>query len=233
MMCSYKTSLYTQKGNKMSLNETTAPTEPQTPAPVATPIDPMFKEFGIEDSKAKVSMLPMLKELKALVGKPFTAEALKTFAHQFAVKSARSSGDGKPREATKLFDADGNMIGARCSATLVWMIGSEFTNMQSISKQGHSLKGALNTKARGIESEANALLVEARDAKTPAEKLAIFEQYDKEMLKAKEVRATGIDAKEFIAGTLTFKTVEELAKHLKVEVITVKAEDEETPTTEK
>ena len=213
-------------------NETNVPTEPEVATPVATPVDPMFKEFGIEDAKAKTSMTAMLKELQALVGKPFTKEALKTFAHQFAVKSQRSSGDGKPREATKLFDDEGNMIGARCSATLVWMIGEEFTNMQSISKQGHSLKGALNTKARGVESEANALLVEARDAKTPADKLAIFENYDKEMLKAKEIRAKGISADEFVDGTLTFDTVEELAKHLKVEVITTKPEDEaeEAPT---
>ena len=217
----------------MSINGTEAtpvatPTEPEVAAPVATPVDPMFAKFGIEDAKAKTSMTAMLKELQSLVGKPFTADALKSFAHQFAVKSARSTGDGKPREATKLFDKDGNMIGARCSATLVWMLGEEFTNMQSISKQGHSLKGALNTKARGVESEANALLVEARDAKTPAEKLAIFEQYDKEMLKAKEIRSKGINASEFVEGTLTFPTVEELAKHMKVEVITTQPESEDT-----
>lgn len=201
-------------------NETNAPVEPT----VATPsVDAIFKELSIDDSKAKVSMTAMLKELKGLVGKPFTKEALQTFAHQFAVKSARTS-TGEPREATKLFDKDGNMIGARCSATMVWMVGDEFTPMQSISKQGHSLKGALNTKARGIESEANALLVEARDAKSPADKLAIFEKYDAQMLKAKEVRATKISADELAEGTLKFDSVEELAKHLKVEVITTKPE---------
>jgi len=210
-------------------NTANAPVEPTvaTPEKVATPVDALFKALGIEDNKAKTSMTGMLKELKALVGKPFTQEALKTFAHQFAVKSTRSNGDGTPREATKLFDKVGTMIGARCSATLVWMVGSEFTNMQSISKQGHSLKGALNTKARGVESEANALLVEARDAKSPADKLAIFEQYDIEMLKAKEIKATAITADEFVEGTLTFPTIEALAEHLKVEVITTKPEEVE------
>ena len=207
----------------MPENNQTPPTEP-TVAKVA--VDAIFKAVGIEDNKAKTSMTAMLKELKALVGKPFTQDALKTFAHQFAVKSVRTS-SGEPREATKLFDKVGNMIGARCSATLVWMIGSEFTNMQSISKQGHSLKGALNTKARGVESEANALLVEARDAKTPADKLAIFEEYDVQMLKAKEIKATPISADEFTEGTLTFDSVDELAKHLKVEVITEKPEQAE------
>jgi len=44
------------------------------------------------------------------------------------------------------------------------------------------------------------------------------------MLKAKEIKATPIHAKEFTEGTLTFDTVDELAKHLKVEVITEKPE---------
>ena len=184
----------------------------------------IFKQYGIEADKAKTSMAKALDFLNGLKGKPLTAEVIKQFADNFATKSTRT-GSGQPREATKLFDKDGNLIGGRCRATGKWFAAEFFNFHHSMAKEADKLNNRLVAQAKKIEQDAKELLDNAREEKDAKTKLKIFEQYDAELNKAKKVRGGEIKLADFENKVQNFETVEELAKQLKVEVITAAKKD--------
>ena len=187
---------------------------------------------GIEDDKFKKTMQAPLEFLNSIVGKPFTADMLKKFAADFAVKSAGTTGESKPREITKLFNKAGDLLGGRCSATLLWFALPDFNHHHGLSKQAQNAKSRLNTKAKEVEVEAGKLLESARELTNPTEKLKAFEAYDVEMGKAQAIRNTKITPKDFSEEVTSYESIEDLAKALKVEVITSKPKAEKAETTD-
>lgn len=170
----------------------------------------------------KKTMVQALAAITALKGKPVTDAFIETFTNDFCIKAAGSNGESKPREITKLFDKAGELLGGRCSATMLWFALTDFNHHHGLSKQAQNAKSRLNTKAKEIESTATKLLTDARELTNPSEKLAAFEAYDDEMGKAKALRDTKITTKDFTEEVTNYANIEDLAKALKVEVITAK-----------
>lgn len=158
-----------------------------------------------------------------------SAENLEKFTADFCIK-ASGSGESKPREITKLFDAEGVLLGGRCSATLLWFPLATFNHHHGLSKQAQNVKSRRGTEAKVVEAEAAKLLDSARELTEPAEKLEAFEAYDVEMGKAKAIREQAVTVADFSEEVESFESVDALAGSLGVEVITSKpkAEKEET-----
>ena len=200
----------------------------QTEAKEAKVVPAIFKTFGIEDNKAKTSMASALEFLNSLKGKQINNDLLTQFATKFATKTTRtSSGEGKPREATKLYDKAGNLIGGKCRATGQWFKAEVYNFHHGLSKEADKLNNRLNAEARKIEEEAKKLLDSARDEENAQEKLKLFEKYDNELNRAKQVKQREIKIEHFESKIENFDTVEKLAKNLQVEVITTKAVKED------
>jgi len=154
-----------------------------------------------------------------------SAENLAKFTADYcAAKSG--SGESKPREIVRLYDADGEILGGRCSSTLLWFAIDNFNKHHGIAKQTQNAKSRLATEAKLVETEAKVLLDEAREVTDAAEKLELFEQYDVKMLEAKEIRSTPVTTEMFTEEVPYFETIEELADDLGVEVITTKPKTE-------
>lgn len=154
-------------------------------------------------------------------------ENLDLFTSKFCVKASGGNGTSKPRIATKLFSADGQLLGGRCSATGLWFKLEDFNPHHGLSKQAQNVKARNNTAAKEVETNANSILSEARELVNPEDKLEAFERYDDEISKAKSIRETVITPEDFTVEVETFATVEDLAAELGVEVITTKPKVEE------
>ena len=136
----------------------------------------------------------------------------------------KSTGTGKPRELVKLFSEAGEMIGRRCSVSKRWLSIDNFFKDVAMCKIVDKMKAKLYTESKAMEKAANEILATARDLTDPAEKLAAFENYDDEMVKAREHRLQTLELDlDEIGG---FDTVEELAESMGVEVITSVAKPE-------
>jgi hypothetical protein len=173
----------------------------------------------------KKTMEEPVSFLEGIVGKTLTKELFEKFVNDYAIKTSGNS-TGKPREATKLYDKDGNILGGKCRATNLWFAAENFNHHHGLSKEADNVKNRLNTEAKKIEKEAEAILEEARKAENAQDKLKLFEKYDAELAKAKKVRDREITLKDFSKEVPHFATVEDLAKALKVEVITSKPKAE-------
>jgi len=150
-----------------------------------------------------------------------SAENLETFTKEFCVAKSRTSGESKPREAVKLYDAEGNVIGRKCSVLHTWLKPEDFNGdieKMSISREANKVKTTNQRAADAIVREAEAVRLEANELEDPMEKLAKYEEYD---AKIEEARAK--KAEPIVIEGLGFDTVEELAEDLGVEVITTKA----------
>jgi len=182
--------------------------------------------LGIAEDKVKKTMVEPTEFLVGLKGKVLTEAVLKEFAEKFGVKASNSTGTGKPREATKLFDKDGNLLGGKCRATGLWFKIDDYNHHHGMAKEADNAKNRLNTEAKKIEKEAEKILAETREATDAKEKLALFEKYDAELAKAKAIRDTAVTLKDFTKKVENFETVEDLAKALNVEVITSAPKEE-------
>ena len=173
---------------------------------------------GLTEDKAKKTVIPMMEYL----ADKLSDEQLKEFAQKFAIKSSGNTGTGKPREATKLYDKDGNLLGGKCSATGKWFSIENYNHHHGLAKEAQNVKSRLNTEAKKIEAEAEEIRLKAKEADKPADKLALFEKYDAELEKASKIRNKAITVADFAKQVPNFNTVEDLARSLQVEVITTK-----------
>ncbi len=171
--------------------------------------------------KTMVAPLEFVKEHGRM-----SAENLEKFINEFCVPKT-DSGSGKPREVVKLFDAEGNVIGRRCSVTHKWLPISEFFKDASFSKAADKVKAKLYAESKKMEKDAQKLLDQARDEADPMKKLELFEEYDDAMVKAREYRNQDVSDQVDFGDTTTYDTIEELANALNVPVITTKPKEEE------
>lgn len=134
------------------------------------------------------------------------------------------AGESTPREVTILKDIEGNQLGRKCSVTGLWFPTDRFFKSGTLIKEADGAKNKLYSESKKMESDAKALLVEAREISDPMEKVAKFEEYDTALESAQKHRATEIAVvPKWTKGS--FESIEALAKNLKVEVNPVKEED--------
>jgi len=134
-------------------------------------------------------------------------------------------------EIVKLYDVEGNVLARRCSATHVWTTPENFNGdiaRTSVCREANKVKTKNLRGGEAIERTAKELLDTARGETDAMAKLELFEQYDVEMEKAKELKNTPVTVENCEAFD-NFLTIEEIAADLGVEVITTapKAEVEE------
>ena len=185
----------------------------------------IFTQYGVEAGKEKVSMESALTFLNSFKGKPLTDVILSEFATQFCMKS-KKAGTGEGKEPVRLYNKDGETIGKKCSIFKLWLPISHFQNPEksSASREAKKAKKALIAKANDIRKAAEVYLTEARGENDASAKLKLFEKYDAELAKAKEVEQGEIKVPaDFKDG---FATVEELAKSLNVPVILTTSKSE-------
>jgi hypothetical protein len=152
-------------------------------------------------------------------------ENLAKFTKDFCEAKTRSAGAGEPRESVRLFDAEGNTIGRRCSALKLWMAPEEFNGdieKISICREANKVKTKHNREADAIVRDAEAIRVEANGLEDAMEKLAKYEEYDAKLEEAKQLRATPITIDDVEVNG--FETAQELADELGVECILDKPE---------
>lgn len=136
-----------------------------------------------------------------------------------------STGDSKPREVTILKDIEGGQLGRKCSVTGKWFINDKFFKSGTLIKEADGAKNKLYAESKTMETNAKSLLVEARELNNPLDKVKKFEAYDEALEKAKAHRATAIKVDpKWLEGS--FATIEDLAKHLKVEINPIKPADD-------
>ena len=170
-----------------------------------------IQKLGYDEDKVKKTVVPMIDYLASKVD----TATLKEFVEKFGLKSTTS---GQPREAVKLFDANGNVLGRRCTVTGKWFPIDRFYKSTTFIKEADKLKQKYYAEGQKIKKEAEKLLKKAREEEDPAKKLELFEQYDAQIEKAKEIANKDVSGEvEFEGG---FDTIEDLAKSLGVEVIT-------------
>lgn len=150
-----------------------------------------------------------------------SAGNLEIFTNEFCVKKD-GNGPSKPREFVKLFDAEGEMLGRKCSVTGLWMKADNFFKDGSMCKQADKVKAKLYTESKAMERGAGEKLEAARELTDPTEKLAAYEAYDSEMVSAKEHRLQDISGEVDLTEVTTYETIDDLASALGVEVITSK-----------
>lgn len=137
-----------------------------------------------------------------------------------------ANGPSTPREVTILKDIEGVQLGRKCSVTGQWFVADRFFKSGTLIKEADGAKNKLYSESKVMESKAKDLLIEAREINNPLDKVKKFEAYDAALEKAKAHRATEIKSDpKWLEGS--FKTIEDLAKHLKVEVNPVKPEPAE------
>ena len=148
---------------------------------------------------------------------------LAIFTKQFCEAKDGSTTTGTPREAVKLYDVDGVLLGRKCTVTGKWFGADCFYKDGSIHKEADAAKAKLYTESKKMESEAQRILDEAREITDMEDKLAAYERYDTAMVEAKNHRLQPLDIT--IKGG--FDTIQDLAAALGVDVITEKPKVEE------
>jgi len=153
-----------------------------------------------------------------------TPAHLEQFTSEFCVARSGSTSTG-PREATILRDENGNQLGRKCIATGLWFDNSHFSKNTTINKEAEKVKVALYHKGKKMEKEAQSLLEEAKDITDVMEKVAKYEEYDKALEAAKNIKSTFEVTDDMKQGG--FETIDALAKSLNVPVITTLPKKEE------
>ena len=167
----------------------------------------------------------MIDALAFVTGK-LDDEALATFTSDFCEAKGRATSSGEPKESVRLFDADGNTIGRRCSVLKMWLAPEGFNGdveKMGISREANKLKTQHAREADALVKAADVIRDEANELEDPMEKLAKYEEFDAKLEEAKAIKNTSITVDDVPAGTEDmFETIEELADALGVDVITSK-----------
>lgn len=118
---------------------------------------------------------------------------------------------GASGEVVTLKDAEGNLLGRKCSFTGKWFPADRFYTGASVIKEVEKAKNKIYETAKKIEAEALELMKSAREL-NGEEKLAKFEEADAKSIEAETTRATAADVSvEFEGG---FDTIEDLQSSL-------------------
>ena len=172
----------------------------------------------------KKTMQPVL-EFVTKYGK-MTPENLEQFTNEFCIAKSGTTSTG-PREVTILRDVEGNQLGRKCSVTGLWFDNSHFSKNTTCVKAADKARGLRHVEARKMIKDAETILAEAKDITDIAGKVAKYEEYDAKLAEANAHRKADIAiTDEMKKGGV--ETIEDLAKSLKVPVITAqpKKEDE-------
>ena len=168
----------------------------------------------MSQKEIKKTMEAPIAALTLLVGSKFTEEKLQDFINQFGYKSEGTTTSG-PREITILKDAEGNVLGRKCTVLGSFFKVDRFSKGATMVKEVEAVKAKLYTESKKMEKDAGALLDEARTLTDAGEKVAKYEEYDQKLVEAKNHRNQPVTIENIDGG---FATIEELAKDLGVEV---------------
>ena len=176
----------------------------------------------MSQKEIKKTMEAPIAALKLLVGSKFTEEKLQDFINQFGYKSEGTTTSG-PREITILKDAEGNVLGRKCTVLGSFFKVDRFSKGATMVKEVEAVKAKLYTESKKMEKDAGALLDEARTLTDAGEKVAKYEEYDQKLVEAKNHRNQTVTIENIEGG---FATIEDLAKDLGVEVNPTQTEAE-------
>lgn len=168
-----------------------------------------------QNKEIKKTMEAPIAALTLLVGSKFTEEKLQDFINQFGYKSEGTTGSTSPREITILKDAEGNVLGRKCTVLGSFFKVDRFSKGATMVKEVEAVKAKLYTESKKMEKDAGSLLDEARTLTDAGEKVAKYEEYDQKLVEAKNHRNQTITIESIEGG---FATIEDLAKNLGVEV---------------
>lgn len=165
----------------------------------------------------------MAKEIKKTMEAPIAfltgvlaEDKLNEFVELFGYKSSRAASTG-PKEIVILKDAEGNMLGRKCTVTNAFYPAEQFSKGTTCIKPADAARGARHAEARKALKDAESILEDAREITDIEEKVAKFEEYDKAVQDANALRSAEVEIDpEWLDGS--FATIEELAADLGVEV---------------
>lgn len=167
-----------------------------------------------QNKEIKKTMEAPIAALALLVGSKFTQEKLDDFINQFGYKAEGTVATG-PRESTVLKDAEGNVLGRKCTVEGSFFTIGRFSKGATMVKEVEALKAKLYAESKKMEKDASALLDEARTLTDAGEKVAKYEEYDQKLVEARNHRNQPVTVEGIEGG---FATIEDLAKDLGVEV---------------